>query len=103
MPIYEYECNNCGKRFEKLQSITADPLTECLICGSGPIRRVLQPVGVIFKGSGWYSTDSKKSSSKPTSGEAKADKGGDTPSTSSETKPSSSESKPDTKTSTSSE
>src|SRR3954453_20830210 len=61
MPFYEYECKNCGKRFEKMQSITADPLTECLLCGGGPIHRVLQPVGVIFKGSGWYVTDSKRS------------------------------------------
>src|SRR5438046_325755 len=61
MPIYEYECKNCGKRFEKMQSIMAEPLTECLNCGGGPIRRVLQPVGVIFKGSGWYITASKKS------------------------------------------
>jgi putative FmdB family regulatory protein len=60
MPFYEYECKNCGKRFEKMQSITAEPLTECLNCGGGPIHRVLQPVGVIFKGSGWYVTDSKK-------------------------------------------
>jgi putative FmdB family regulatory protein len=60
MPFYEYECKNCGKRFEKMQSITAEPLTECLNCGGGPIHRVLQPVGVIFKGSGWYITDSKK-------------------------------------------
>src|SRR5690349_17347695 len=63
MPIYEYECKNCNQRFEKMQSITADPLTECLNCGSGPIRRVLHPVGVIFKGSGWYITDNRKSSS----------------------------------------
>src|SRR5262245_58199587 len=61
MPIYEYECSNCGKRFEKMQSITAEPLTECVHCGGGPIRRVLHPVGVIFKGSGWYITDSRKS------------------------------------------
>lgn len=61
MPIYEYECSNCGKRFEKMQSITADPLTECVNCGGGPIRRVLHPVGIIFKGSGWYKTDSRKS------------------------------------------
>lgn len=61
MPIYEYECKNCSTRFEKLQSITAEPLSECVNCGSGPIRRVLHPVGVIFKGSGWYINDSRKS------------------------------------------
>lgn len=61
MPIYEYECNACGERFEKMQPITAQPLTECLNCGKGPIRRVFHPVGVIFKGSGWYINDSRKS------------------------------------------
>jgi putative FmdB family regulatory protein len=78
MPIYEYECKNCGKRFEKMQSITAEPLTECANCGGGPVRRVLHPVGVIFKGSGWYITDSKKpapSGPAGTDGKSKADKG----------------------------
>lgn len=62
MPVYEYECKNCGQRFDKIQPVTADTLTECLLCGKGPIRRVFQPVGVIFKGSGWYSTDNRTSS-----------------------------------------
>jgi putative FmdB family regulatory protein len=82
MPIYEYECKNCGKRFEKMQSITAEPLTECVNCGGGPVRRVLHPVGVIFKGSGWYITDSKKSTSAGsagTDGKSKAEKGEGSP------------------------
>jgi putative FmdB family regulatory protein len=77
MPIYEYECKNCGKRFEKMQSITAEPLTECVNCGGGPVRRVLHPVGVIFKGSGWYVTDSRKtapSGSAASDGKSKAGK-----------------------------
>ncbi len=61
MPVYEYECKNCGQRFEKIQPVTADPLSECMLCGQGPVRRVLHPVGVIFKGSGWYITDSRNS------------------------------------------
>ena len=81
MPIYEYECSNCHTRFDKLQSITADPLTVCLNCGGGPIRRVLQPVGIIFKGSGWYINDSRKSSSgsidPPSSGGGAAKSDGD--------------------------
>src|SRR3954470_18161725 len=64
MPIYEYACSNCGQHFDKMQSITADPLTECINCGSGPIRRGFYPGGVIFKGSGWYINDSRKSSNK---------------------------------------
>jgi putative FmdB family regulatory protein len=63
MPIYEYECKNCASRFEKMQPITAEPLTECVNCGGGPIHRIFHPVGVIFKGSGWYITDSRKSNS----------------------------------------
>jgi putative FmdB family regulatory protein len=62
MPVYEYECKQCGSRFEKMQPITAEPLSECVNCGQGPIRRVFQPVGVIFKGSGWYITDNRNSS-----------------------------------------
>jgi putative FmdB family regulatory protein len=62
MPIYEYECEECGNRFEKMQPITAEPLKECPHCGKPSIRRVFHPVGVIFKGSGWYITDSRKGS-----------------------------------------
>ncbi len=63
MPVYVYECKNCGSRSDKVQSFSAAPLTECENCGQGPLRRVFQPVGVIFKGSGWYITDSRKSES----------------------------------------
>jgi putative FmdB family regulatory protein len=64
MPIYEYACKECGNRFEKMQPITAEPLTECPSCGKSAIHRVFHPVGVIFKGSGWYITDSRKSDDK---------------------------------------
>lgn len=76
MPIYEYECRQCRQRFDKLQSINDEPIRVCPTCG-GETRRVLQPVGVIFKGSGWYSTDSRKSSNSNTavSTNDKADKG----------------------------
>ncbi len=66
MPVYEYECKSCGSRFDKLQPFSAAPLTECEKCGKGPVRRIFQPVGVIFKGSGWYITDSRKSESSST-------------------------------------
>ena len=62
MPLYEYECKSCGTRFEKMQPVTAPPVEECVECG-GPVRRVFHPVGIIFKGSGWYKTDSRKSNS----------------------------------------
>lgn len=62
MPIYTYQCDKCGTRFERLQKFTDKPLTRCPEC-KGPVRRLIQPAGIVFKGSGWYITDSKKSSS----------------------------------------
>ena len=55
MPIYEYRCTN-GHRFEVMQRITDDALTECEVCGAAATR-VLHPVAIHFKGSGFYSTD----------------------------------------------
>ncbi len=70
MPTYEYECRACGERFERIQSFRDEPIRVCPACG-GETRRVFQPVGVIFKGSGWYINDSRKrpSESKPAGGE----------------------------------
>jgi putative FmdB family regulatory protein len=62
MPIYEYECEQCGVRFERLQRMADASLTECPEC-SGHVHRVMQPVGIIFKGSGFYVTDHKGKSS----------------------------------------
>ena len=62
MPTYSYHCDSCGHDFEAVQRFADDPLTECPQCGA-PIRRVIQPVGVVFKGSGWYITDSRPKSS----------------------------------------
>ncbi len=56
MPIYEYECDGCGYRFERHQSIASEPVKRCPHC-RGPVRRVIYPVGIIFKGSGFYVTD----------------------------------------------
>lgn len=59
MPIYEYACTACGERTEAKQSFADPPLTECRLCG-GSLRKLYSPVGIVFKGSGFYSTDSKK-------------------------------------------
>ena len=59
MPIYEYECSACKNRFERSQRFSDPALTDCPECG-GPVRRVLFPAGIVFKGSGWYVTDSRK-------------------------------------------
>ena len=60
MPIYEYQCEKCGVRFERLQHMSADPVSSCPECG-GPVHRVITTVGVIFKGSGFYVTDNRSS------------------------------------------
>ena len=62
MPIYLYQCEECGLRFERMQRMSAKPLTDCPEC-DGHVHRVIQPVGVIFKGSGFYVTDNRSGSS----------------------------------------
>jgi putative FmdB family regulatory protein len=61
MPTYEYACNQCGHRFEEFQSIQAEPIHECPQCAGGVERLINGGVGLIFKGSGFYLTDYKKS------------------------------------------
>jgi len=57
MPLYEYECNACGGRFEAVQKFS-DPLkTECVLCNAPNIRKLLSPTSFVLKGSGWYATD----------------------------------------------
>jgi len=63
MPIYEYECEKCRRRFELLQHFSDEPLKVCPEC-EGPVRRVIQPVGIIFKGSGFYVTDNRQLSTR---------------------------------------
>ena len=62
MPTYQYACTECGERIEVVQRFTDGPLTECPSCG-GPLRKVFSPVGVVFKGSGFYRTDSRNAAS----------------------------------------
>jgi putative FmdB family regulatory protein len=66
MPTYAYRCATCEHQFEQFQRFSDAPLTVCPNCG-GSIRRVIHPVGVVFKGSGWYITDSRKSTESETS------------------------------------
>ncbi|NTV62874.1 MAG: zinc ribbon domain-containing protein [Oscillochloris sp.] len=78
MPTYVYACDSCGKQFEKFQSFKDEPLTVCPCGQEGKVRRVIQPAGIVFKGSGWYINDSRGSSSSAVTSEAakpdKADK-----------------------------
>jgi putative FmdB family regulatory protein len=64
MPIYEYACTACGERTEARQGFDDPPLEVCPRCG-GKLRKLYSPVGIVFKGSGFYSTDAKKGSAKP--------------------------------------
>lgn len=70
MPLYEYECKDCGVRFERRQHMEDDPLKVCPEC-SGEVHRLIQPVGIIFKGSGFYVTDNRAKSSTAVPGTVK--------------------------------
>jgi len=62
MPVYTYRCENCGVQFERHQSYTDEPLKVCPECRKKALRKVISPVRVVFKGSGFYSTDHKSPS-----------------------------------------
>ncbi len=81
MPIYEYRCPN-GHVFERFHGMSEPSPATCEVCGEGPLERVLYPVAVHYKGSGFYSTDYGRASRKPSrdgdsSGESSSDSGGD--------------------------
>lgn len=70
MPLYEYQCQTCGVRFERRQHMNDEPVKVCPECG-GEVRRLIQPVGIVFKGSGFYVTDNRAKSSTSGTGSAK--------------------------------
>jgi len=59
VPIYDYRCDECGHRFSAVQSFNDGPVDKCPNCGKRP-RRLITAPGIVFKGSGWYKTDSRK-------------------------------------------
>jgi putative FmdB family regulatory protein len=61
VPTYQYACTECGEQLERVQKFSDDPLTECPVC-HGRLRKVFSPVGIVFKGSGFYRTDSRSGS-----------------------------------------
>ena len=86
MPIYTYQCDNCGVRFERHQTFSDIPLTRCPECSKKTLRKIYTPVGIVFKGSGFYATDHRSPSggttsnkSAKTEGEEKAPKTSETP------------------------
>ena len=74
MPLYEYECSSCGKRFEVIQKFSDEPLSVCKFCGESVSRLISSPA-IQFKGTGWYVTDyARKSTTSPADGESKEGK-----------------------------
>lgn len=100
MPTYEYECKSCGHRFEAMQSMSDDPLSDCPECGKQVRRIISAGLGIIFKGSGFYVTDNRGSNGSGSnaetakSGESKGDSASSTDSKSSDSKSDGGSSKP---------
>ena len=90
MPTYEYECTACGQHMEVFQRFSEDALTTCGVCG-GVLRKVFHPAGIVFKGSGFYATDSR-APAKTGSGSKKDSDGGSSSSSSGSSSGSSSDS-----------
>ena len=80
MPLYDYDCAACGRRFEAIHGLHEEPPTVCPLCGSGPVRKAFTAPAVHFKGSGWAK---KERRAKPASAAASAGEGGDASSESS--------------------
>ncbi|MGB3304717.1 MAG: FmdB family zinc ribbon protein [Thermomicrobiales bacterium] len=96
MPKYAYRCTACAHEFEAVQKFSDDPLKFCPECGA-PIHRVIFPAGIVFKGSGWYITDSRKDGGKSdtsTASSKKADTSGDSGSTTADSSAAKKESAP---------
>jgi putative FmdB family regulatory protein len=92
MPLYEYECDACHQRFEKIQKFSDPPIEVCARCGKGPVRKLLSSPAIQFKGSGWYITDYARKSGTDAGKSSSSDSSSASSTSSSETKSSSSES-----------
>ncbi|MEW5871141.1 MAG: FmdB family zinc ribbon protein [Chloroflexota bacterium] len=90
MPIYTYRCKNCGIQFEQQQSFKDQPLTRCPECSKKTLQKVYQPVGIVFKGSGFYATDHRSPSGASRATGGKSNEGEKAPAKSEESSSSSS-------------
>ena len=96
MPLYDYDCAACGRRFETIHGLFDDPPTACPLCGSGPVRKAIGAPAVHYKGSGWAKKERRAKPASTTSSAADAGEGssdsssGDTTNTAKDTKPSTS-------------
>ena len=73
MPVYTYRCENCGVQFDRFQKFQDQPLTWCPECNKKSLRKVYQPVGIVFKGSGFYATDHRSPSGQSRANSDKAE------------------------------
>jgi putative FmdB family regulatory protein len=111
VPTYEYRCKSCGHGLEVVQSFTDEALTKCPNCKKKQLRKVFGSIGITFKGSGFYKTDSRSGSSASSTSSSSSDGGGDSSSTTetktetkadkADAKPAKAEKKADAKASTS--
>jgi len=76
VPLYEYQCDTHGHRFEARHGMREQPVQSCPECGA-PVHRVIHPVGIVFKGSGFYATDSRKSGATSEPAEGKSESPGE--------------------------
>jgi putative FmdB family regulatory protein len=98
MPIYEYQCEACGYKLEKLQKIADEPLVDCPECSETALRKLVSAAAFRLKGMGWYETDFKTGSKRNLVGDGKGEESSsESVSSGSTDKPSSSESKPSDK------
>ena len=80
MPLYEYECESCHHRFERIQKFSDPPVDVCPNCGKQAVKKLLSSPAIQFKGSGWYVTDYAKKSASDTGKVGGGSTGGDSPS-----------------------
>lgn len=92
MPIYTYRCTSCGVQFDQQQKFSDPPLTRCPECSKKTLQKVFQPVGIVFKGSGFYATDHRSPSGQGRSTSKEKPSGGESSGESSTEKPAASES-----------
>jgi putative FmdB family regulatory protein len=99
MPLYEYQCDACGTRFELIRKFSDPPLEVCPTCGKGPVQKLISSPAFQFKGSGWYITDYARKSGGGDSkgGESKGDSKGSSSHSESKPESKSSESKSESK------
>ena len=100
MPLYEYECEACAHRFERIQKFSDPPVDTCPTCGKGPVRKLLSSPAIQFKGSGWYITDYGRKGGSDKSSSAPSSTTSDTGKTETKADSSTSDSKPAAKTDT---